>query len=48
MSSVEALWVALAADWSEGLMTIGALGIGAAAGVWGLTKGWGLLRRLIK
>lgn len=30
------------------LLQVGALGIGISAGVFGLVKGWGVLRRLIK
>lgn len=30
------------------LLTVGGLGIGISAGVFGLVKGWGVLRRLIK
>lgn len=30
------------------LLAVGALGIGVSAGVFGLVKGWGVLRRLVK
>lgn len=30
------------------LLSVGALAIGVSAGVFGLVKGWGVLRRLIK
>ena len=30
------------------LLTVGGIGIGVSAGVFGLIKGWGVLRRLVK
>ena len=30
------------------LLTVGGLGIGISAGVFGLVKGWSVLRRLVK
>lgn len=30
------------------LLTVGGIGIAISAGVFGLTKGWGVLRRLVK
>ena len=30
------------------LLSVGAVGIGVSAGIFGLVKGWGVLRRLVK